>query len=239
MSPLAKKRNTTGSDDENDRGAPKKNTRTLTSLSRSITPPLISRERRPTNNHQHDQVDHNNHAPHNIDSTQSGKPRDELKISNAEGQPSITRSPIQLTRIRDLLADKNIDTVRLRDILGDPMIRECWQFNYCFDVDFVMNHFDQDVKDLVRVKIVHGSWKEDSANRIQIDVQSAPSLTGFSGTNCIQEACARYPNVEPIVAYMPEPFGTHHSKMMVLLRHDDLAQYEFEFHLLGCHLTFI
>lgn len=25
---------------------------------------------------------------------------------------------------------------------------------------------------------------------------------------------------------MPEPFGTHHSKMMILLRHDDLAQYE-------------
>jgi hypothetical protein len=41
-----------------------------------------------------------------------------------------------------------------------------------------------------------------------------------------QEACTRYPNVEAIAAYMPEPFGTHHSKMMVLLRHDDLAQYE-------------
>lgn len=24
---------------------------------------------------------------------------------------------------------------------------------------------------------------------------------------------------------MPEAFGTHHSKMMILLRHDDLAQY--------------
>lgn len=41
----------------------------------------------------------------------------------------------------------------------------------------------------------------------------------------MQEACARYANVEPIVAFMPEPFGTHHSKMMILLRHDDLAQY--------------
>jgi len=28
--------------------------------------------------------------------------------------------------------------VGLRDILGDPMIRECWQFNYLFDVDFLM-----------------------------------------------------------------------------------------------------
>lgn len=51
-----------------------------------------------------------------------------------------------------------------------------------------------------------------------------PSLIGVPGTNLLQEACSRYPNVEAIVAYMPEPFGTHHSKMMVLLRHDDLAQ---------------
>lgn len=29
---------------------------------------------------------------------------------------------------------------------------------------------------------------------------------------------------------MPEPFGTHHSKMMVLLRHDDLAQYVCSIH---------
>lgn len=43
-------------------------------------------------------------------------------------------------------------------------------------------------------------------------------------SDSLQEACARYPNVEPIVAYMPEPFGTHHSKMMIVLRHDDLAQ---------------
>lgn len=48
----------------------------------------------------------------------------------------------------------------------------------------------------------------------------------FLGTEYVQEACSRYPNVEAIVAYMPEPFGTHHSKMMILLRHDDLAQYE-------------
>ncbi|PKY01483.1 phospholipase D/nuclease [Aspergillus campestris IBT 28561] len=87
------------------------------------------------------------------------------------------------------------------------MIRECWQFNYLFDVDFLMSQFDDDVRALVKVKVVHGSWKREAPNRVRID-----------------EACARYPNAEAIVAYMPEPFGTHHSKMMVLLRHDDLAQ---------------
>ncbi|KAJ5150043.1 hypothetical protein N7448_001621 [Penicillium atrosanguineum] len=101
----------------------------------------------------------------------------------------------------------NVDTVKLRDILGDPMIRECWNFNYLFDVDFVMNQFDEDVRSLVQVKVVHGSWEREAANRIRVE-----------------EACARYSNVEPIIAYMPERFGTHHSKMMILLRHDDLAQ---------------
>lgn len=50
----------------------------------------------------------------------------------------LTPSPIQLTRIRDLDPSKNVDTVGLDDILGDPLIRECWQFNYLFDVDFLM-----------------------------------------------------------------------------------------------------
>lgn len=47
-------------------------------------------------------------------------------------------SPIQLTRIKDLPASHNLDTVGLEDILGDPMIRECWNFNFLFDVEFVM-----------------------------------------------------------------------------------------------------
>ncbi len=47
-------------------------------------------------------------------------------------------SPIQLNRISDLPASSNVDTVSLRDLLGDPLISECWIFNYLFDVDFVM-----------------------------------------------------------------------------------------------------
>lgn len=47
-------------------------------------------------------------------------------------------SPFRLTRIHDLKADKNVDAIGLRDILGDPMIKECWNFNFLFDLDFVM-----------------------------------------------------------------------------------------------------
>lgn len=41
---------------------------------------------------------------------------------------------------------------------------------------------------------------------------------------CVQETAERYSNIELINAYLPDPFGTHHSKMLVLFRHDGCAQ---------------
>ncbi|KAL1957546.1 hypothetical protein VTO42DRAFT_5773 [Malbranchea cinnamomea] len=162
---------------------------TLASLSRSVTPPPCRQK------------------PHLNQSTRASG-------STTQNYPSqdgykVIPSPFQLTHIRDLsdTSGYNLDTVKLRDILGDPMIKECWQFNYLFDVDFLMNQFDPDVRDIVQVKVVHGSWRREAPNRIGID-----------------KACSRYANVEAIIAYMPEPFGTHHSKMMILIRHDDQAQ---------------
>lgn len=40
----------------------------------------------------------------------------------------------------------------------------------------------------------------------------------------VQDAAQRYPNIKTITAYMPEMYGTHHTKAMVLFKHDDLAQ---------------
>jgi tyrosyl-DNA phosphodiesterase-1 len=89
-------------------------------------------------------------------------------------QTEMVPSPIQLTYIRGLPASlgNNVDTVKLKDILGDPLIKECWQFNYLFDVDFLMSQFDEDVRNLVQVKVVHGSWKRESSNRVHIDVSA-------------------------------------------------------------------
>lgn len=120
-------------------------------------------------------------APQDFDIKESTQIDIDREDDSLRDKFRIIRSPIQLTHIRDLPNDKNIDTVQLHDILGDPMIRECWQFNYCFDVDFVMSQFDQDVRDLVQVKIVHGSWKQDSANRIRIDVRSTSSFIDNAG----------------------------------------------------------
>ncbi|KAJ5484009.1 hypothetical protein N7539_005805 [Penicillium diatomitis] len=176
----------------------------LASLHRSITPPPRARERAPPAAPRppcRDMVNDQDESENSERKPSDGTP--------SQGTTQVIPSPFQLTHIQDYPQSKgyNVDTVKLHDILGDPMIQECWQFNYLFDVDFLMSQFDQDVRSLVKVKIVHGSWERESANRIRVE-----------------EACSRYPNVEPIIAYMPERFGTHHSKMMILIRHDDLAQ---------------
>jgi len=119
----------------------------------------------------------------------------------------VAPSPFSLMSIRDLPPSQNKDTVSLHDILGNPLIKEAWVFNYCFDIDWMMTHFDVDVRDLVKVKVVHGSWRKEDGNRIGIE-----------------DACRRWPNVEAVTAYLPDQFGTHHSKMFVLLTHDDQAQ---------------
>ncbi|KAI1821076.1 tyrosyl-DNA phosphodiesterase [Xylaria intraflava] len=116
-------------------------------------------------------------------------------------------SPFQLTTIRDLPKDCNVGAVSLNDLIGDPLIAELWDFNYLHDIEFLMKHLDQDTRALTNVHVVHGSWKKEDANRIFMEQQAS-----------------HYKNVTLHTAYMPEMFGTHHSKMLVLLRHDDTAQ---------------
>ncbi|PNP48743.1 hypothetical protein TGAMA5MH_00197 [Trichoderma gamsii] len=122
-------------------------------------------------------------------------------------QSNIQKSPWQLTRIRDLPDEVNKDTVSLQDLLSDPLILECWQFNFLHDIPFVMNAFDESVRDSIRLHVVHGFWKRSDLNRIHLS-----------------DAASRYPNVALHCAPMPEMFGTHHSKMMILFRADNTAQ---------------
>ena len=56
------------------------------------------------------------------------------------GRPKakVVPSPVQLNFIEELPAISNVNTISLGSILGDPMIKECWLFNYLFDMDFIM-----------------------------------------------------------------------------------------------------
>ena len=69
----------------------------------------------------------------------------------------------------------NRDTVTLKDILGDPLIAECWEFNYIHDIDFLMGAFDQDVQHLVKVHVVHGFWKKEDPSKLRLQV-GTPSI---------------------------------------------------------------
>jgi len=60
------------------------------------------------------------------------------KEKDGDCETKFIPSPIQLTRIERLPSHQNVDTVGLRDLLGDPLIKECWNFNFLFDLDFVM-----------------------------------------------------------------------------------------------------
>lgn len=73
----------------------------------------------------------------------ANSPRHDVKDAVAEA-PEVTRaptllpSPFQLTTIHDLTPRDNVDTVSLKDLIGDPLIKETWQFNYLIDLDFLM-----------------------------------------------------------------------------------------------------
>ena len=83
------------------------------------------------------------------------------------------KSPFQLTRITDLPPASNVDTISLKDILGDPLIAECWEFNYLHNLDFLMDAFDEDVRDLVKVHVIHGFWKQEDASRLNLVVSGS------------------------------------------------------------------
>ncbi|ROW16650.1 hypothetical protein VPNG_01554 [Cytospora leucostoma] len=136
------------------------------------------------------------------------KPQSDIATPNSlNSEKRIFKSPFQLTWIRDLPDSANNDAVTLGDILGEPLIAECWNFNYLHDIDFMLSHFDRDVRHLVELHVVHGFWKKEDESRLML-----------------QEQADGHKNVKLHCAFMPEMFGTHHSKMMILLRHDDTAQ---------------
>ncbi|EWC44964.1 hypothetical protein DRE_01023 [Drechslerella stenobrocha 248] len=153
--------------------------------------------------------------------------------SDGPGKTLTISSPFKLTCIRDFPANKNIDCIGIKDILGNPLIRELWSFNYMHDLSWLVAQLDQDTARLTAVKIVHGSWRREDPARKQLEEQlallTAPnSFTSGDGDTTGEEGGdggrgGGY-NIELITAYLPDAFGTHHSKMLVLFYADDTAQ---------------
>ncbi|CAI4211350.1 unnamed protein product [Parascedosporium putredinis] len=129
------------------------------------------------------------------------------KKRSVRDAPTLLSSPFQLIRIDGLLNRYNRGTVTLKSLVGDPLLKECWNFNYMHDIEYIMDAFDEDVRDLVKLHIVHGNWKREDPSRLRLEAEAS-----------------KHPNVSLHTAPMPEMFGTHHTKMMILLKHDDTAQ---------------
>lgn len=124
------------------------------SLSRSISPPTMRRS-----------------CP-KATSREAGQHTAASSSSEPENNKSarVIKSPFELTWIRDLPEADNRDAVTLKDILGDPLIAECWNFNYLHDINFLPGAFDEDVRQSVQVNVVHGFWKKEDPNRLMLQV---------------------------------------------------------------------
>lgn len=132
----------------------------LSSLIRNISPPGRMKRASATPREKHDDptgasslgngqglsdTAMNNDAKSNLDGEGDNAPihvsmeSEKVALKPKKQSPiRIFSSPIQLTRIQNLPSSHNVDAVSLRDLIGDPMIKECWQFNFLLDLDFIM-----------------------------------------------------------------------------------------------------
>lgn len=120
----------------------------LTSLATPITPPQLKAR-----------------LQTEAEGSSSRAPAQEFQASPS---PATVRSPFQLTFIQDLPATLNADTVTLKGLLSSPLIAECWEFNYLHDLDFLMEAFDSDIRELVNVHVVHGFWKQEDGAGLKV-----------------------------------------------------------------------
>lgn len=169
MEPLPKKRRLSVEPGESDlTGTP--GSTTPRSLSHPVSPPRRRRSRTPAAQSQgskgHAQI-----------AAASSAQIDVPPSTHETNQ--IFKSPFQLTWIRDLPDAANADAVTLRDLLGDPLIAECWEFNYLHDVDFLISHFDEDTRHLIQVHIVHGFWKKEDTSRLMLQVSQLIFIVGY------------------------------------------------------------
>ena len=100
-----------------------------------------------------------------------------------------------------------MDTVTLREILSpQSTLDELWSFNFNTSMQFLRNHIGSTDENRVKVRVIHGHWRQEDEMRKMMEA-------GIWGSN-----------VKLISAYLPDTFGSHHSKILVLFRTNGTAQ---------------
>lgn len=118
------------------------------------------------------------------------------KNTNVEDERCL---PFLLTRVRGIPSEFNAKNlaIGIKDILSNDMgdLKASAQFNYMVDISWLMEQYPVD-KRSKPLLIVHGNQREAKAE--------------------LQREAEPYPNIQMFAARL-EAFGTHHSKMMLLL----------------------
>ena len=115
-----------------------------------------------------------------------------------------THIPFRLTHIPALSTNH---TINLQSLLTPPTpsrtLTTVWCFNYIHSLPFLVSNLPNDTNlSTLRIHLVHGYWRTEDAHRLHLEQSRLEHP---------------YPgNVRLVPAYMPEPFGTHHSKMLFL-----------------------
>ncbi|TPX43053.1 hypothetical protein SeMB42_g04885 [Synchytrium endobioticum] len=112
------------------------------------------------------------------------------------GTTTIADCGIRLLQVRDAEAWTNRACPGIRDILSmNGRLRKMLQVNFMVEIDWLMKVVPQESKH-IPIYIVHGMRRSD------VDT-------------------SRYPNAKAHAAYVPDAYGTHHTKMMILQFDDD------------------
>uniref|UniRef100_UPI00358E0789 tyrosyl-DNA phosphodiesterase 1 isoform X2 n=1 Tax=Myxine glutinosa TaxID=7769 RepID=UPI00358E0789 len=108
-----------------------------------------------------------------------------------------------LTRVEGIAGFFNSQALHLTDILSPLLgtLRQSAQFNYCFDVPWFVGQYPHEFRSLP-VLLVHGEHRE---NNLRLVKQTSP-----------------FPHITLCQAKLDIAFGTHHTKMMLLLYEEGL-----------------
>jgi len=167
----------------------------MSSLDRPISPPPRKRRRSAS---QELDIPSKHNKPKVLESNEGEEENDaEIKV---------IRSPIRLYSIKDLPDSENVDTITIREVLSPATLTEIWSFNFMTHMPWLRDLLGKENKSRIKIRIVHGYWRQEDESRKLME-------QGKWGDN-----------VKLIAAYLPDAFGTHHSKVIVLFRKDDTAQ---------------
>lgn len=178
----------------------------MNSLDRPISPPPLRRKRDRDDGDERERDSRQIPSKKPVPASALEKPEVSKDAGNGDSI-CIIRSPIRLNRIKDLPDSENVDSVALREFFApSSTLDEIWTINFMTDMLFLRGLIGRYDEERVKIRVIHGYWRQEDASRKEM------------------EAGVWSKNIKLIAAYLPDAFGTHHSKVIVLFRTDDTAQ---------------